>query len=347
MKNYQKIIRYAWRAYDHTRTIAKIEDISARVSTNSVYKVILADANVIIAKVTLFGSFENFAEDHTIINVLANNLPVRYGDFLSRALMKGQNLFFHRHIDEEQDCWVIFYRPIHIENNPPKRFTLKQVRQLGREMAGFHRDCTLVSNTLPQSSRDMTTDVNALLATARTDYPENYATIETHCRLFLENTYRINVHGFQKIPVFIDWNIGNFSVDRAGRLSSRWDYDWFRMSTRVADFYFLSRVVSDAGDKTVFTYEIERLMEPRFLEFLQSYHAVFPLTVAEVHFIKEAYRFFLLNYVLRLGRYFFRPDIAAKLAGEVINDHLLTIEDKFDLDLLLNALDMQTTTHEN
>lgn len=340
MKNYQKVIRYAWRAYDHTRQIATIDDISARVSTNSVYKVVLEDGNVIIAKVTLFGSFENFAEDHTIINVLANNLPVRYGDFLSRALMKGQNLFFHRHIDEVQDSWVIFYRPIHIEENPPRRFSPEQVRQLGREMAAFHRDCTLVSNTLPQSSRDMTTDVNALLRSARQDYPEYFPVIEQHCELFLQNTFRINVHGFRKIPVFIDWNIGNYSVNQNGELASRWDYDWFRMSTRVADFYFLSRVVSDVGDKTVFTYEIDRLMEPRFLDFLKAYHDVFPLTRPEVFFIKEAYRFFLLNYVLRLGRYFFQPTIAAKLAKDVIYQHLPTIEEKFDVNLLLNALGM-------
>ena len=338
MNDYQNIIRYAWRAYDHTREIESIEDISARVSTNTVYKVKLVDGNVVIAKVTLFGSFENFAEDHTIINVLANNLPVRYGDFLSRAMMKGQNLFFHRHIDERQDCWVIFYRPIHIEENPPKRFTLDQVRQLGREMAGLHRDCTLVTNTLPQSSRDMTTDVNALLDRAKTDYPEHYELIERQCRTFLENTYRINIHGFRKIPVFIDWNIGNFSVDRMGQLSSRWDYDWFRMSTRVADFYFLSRVVSDAGDKTAFTYEIDRLLEPRFLEFLKAYHAVFPLSRPEVNFIKESYRFFLLNYVLRLGRYFFQPTIAQKLAHDVIHHHLPTIEEKFDVNPILEAL---------
>ncbi|NJC26758.1 aminoglycoside phosphotransferase/kinase family protein [Neolewinella antarctica] len=341
MKEYHDIIRYAWRAYDHTRAIATVEDISAKVSTNTVYKVVLADGNVIIAKVTLFGSFENFAEDHTIINILANNLPVRYGDFLSRALMKGQNLFFHRYIHDDQDCWVVFYRPIHIEQNPPKRFTLEQVRQLGREMASFHFDCTLVANTLPQSSRDMTTDVNALLRSARRDYPDHFTTIEHHCNLFLQNTFQINIHGFQKIPVFIDWNIGNFSVDSTGRIASRWDYDWFRMSTRVTDFYFLSRVVSDVGDMTVFSYEIDRLMEPRFLEFLRAYHDVFPLTYTEVVFIKEAYRFFLLNYVLRLGRYFFRSDIAEKLADEVIRTHLPTIEEKFDVARILTALDMK------
>lgn len=338
MKNYQNILRYAWRAYDHTRQIRSVEDISAQVSTNTVYKLVMEDGNILIAKVTVFGSFEGFAEDHTIINVLANNLPVRYANFLSRGLMKGNNLFFHRHIDEEQDAWIIFYRPIQIQESPPKRLSEEQVAQLGREMAYFHRDCTLVAHTLPRSDRDMTSDVNALLNSAEEDYPEHYDLIQRQCHLFLENTFQINTYGFQKIPVFVDWNIGNFSVDEVGRLASRWDYDWFRMSTRVADFYFLSRVVSDVGDQTAFTYEVDRLLEDRFLIFLKAYHAIFPLTRPEVRFIKEAYRFFLLNYVLRLGRYFFRPSFAKQLSEDALRLHLPTLEDKFDEERLLNAL---------
>ncbi|WP_020569857.1 aminoglycoside phosphotransferase/kinase family protein [Neolewinella persica] len=340
LQNYEKIIRYAWRAYDHTRSIRSIKDISATVSTNSVYELKMEDENILIAKVTVFGSFENFAEDHTIINVLSNNLPVRYAGLLSSALMKGPNIFFHRHVDDTMDAWIVFYRPIRIQKTAPRRLTEDQVSQLGREMAFFHKDCALISHTLPRSDRDMTTDVNALYAAAETDYPEDFELIKKHCRLFLENTFKINVHGFQKIPVFIDWNIGNFSVGSDGRLASRWDYDWFRVSTRVTDFYFLSRVVSDVGDQTVFTYEVDRLLEDRFILFLQEYHEVFPLNRAEVLFIKESYRFFLLNYVLRLGRYFFRKEIAKKLADEVITTHLPTLDEKFDENILLKALNL-------
>ena len=340
MKNYQNILRYAWRAYDHTRSIDTITDISAEVSTNHVYKLAMTDGNILIAKVTFFGSYEAFAEDHVIINVLANNLPVRYADVLSRALMKGNQIFFHRYIDAEQDAWIVFYRPIYERADPPRRLTDEQVRSLGREMARFHSDCTLVADTLPRSDRNMTTDVNALLSTAPQDYPEHLELIERHCRLFLENTFRINLYGFRRIPVFVDWNIGNFSLDDTGRLSSRWDYDWFRLSTRVTDFYFLSRVVSDVGDKTVFTYEVDRLLEDRFLLFLEAYHGVFPLTRAEILFMKESYRFFLLNYVLRLGRYFFRPRIATQLAHDVLHVHLPTLDEKFSADRILRTLNL-------
>ncbi|MEM6769857.1 MAG: hypothetical protein AAF597_04645 [Bacteroidota bacterium] len=338
MPNFASIIRYAWQAYDHTRTIVTITDISARVSTNTVFRLDMADGNELIAKVTVFGSFEGFAEDHTIVNVLANNLPVRYSDFLSRALMKGNQIFFHRYIDEETDAWVVFYRPIHIYDQPPKRLTVEQVAQLGREMAAFHHDCTLVTPTLPRSDRDMTVDVNALLEKVDDYYPEHASLIREHCHRFLENTFRINVLGFQKIPVFVDWNIGNFSVHDDGQLASRWDYDWFRMSTRITDFYFLSRVVSKVGDQDEFTYEVDRMLEERFLIFLQAYHEVFPLTRTELLFTKEAYRFFLLNYVLRLGRYFFRPEIAQKLTKDVLDIHLPILDEKFDPEILVEAV---------
>lgn len=340
MPNFEAIIRYAWQAYDHTRQIETITDLSPNVSTNTVFRMDMADGNELIAKVTVFGSFEGFAEDHTIVNVLANNLPVRYANFLSRALMKGNQLFFHRYIDAETDAWVVFYRPIHMKHKSPSRLSLDQVTQLGREMAAFHRDCALVTPSLPRSDRDMTTDVNALLENLATDYPEHQALIKKHCLRFLKNTFQLNTLGFQKIPVFVDWNIGNFSVHEDGSLASRWDYDWFRMSTRVVDFYFLSRVVSEVGDQDEFTYEVDRMTEERFIRFLRAYHEVFPLTRVELLFTKEAYRFFLLNYVLRLGRYFFRADIAAKLTADVLAVHLPTLDEKFDPNLLVKALNL-------
>jgi len=39
--------------------------------------------------------------------------------------------------------------------------------------------------------------------------------------------------------------------------------------------------------------------------FLKNYHEVYPLMEGEIRFLKEAYRFFILNYVIKNGRYFF------------------------------------------
>ena len=96
-------------------------------------------------------------------------------------------------------------------------------------------------------------------------------------------------------------------------LFSRWDYDWFRMSSRMLDFYFFSRVVSDAGDKTVWSYLIGPMMEDRFLIFLSEYHQINPFIADEIRFLREVYRFFILNYVIKNGIYFFSEQYAKKL----------------------------------
>ncbi|PSR13159.1 MAG: hypothetical protein DA408_10450 [Bacteroidetes bacterium] len=334
------IIRYAWLAYDSSRPIARISDISAMVSTNHVYKVRLADGNNIIAKLSYFGRYEHFVEDHEIINVLSNNLPVRFENFLARALMKGNQLFFHRFQNDQIDAWVVFFRPIRIKNRMPDRLSEKNIEQLATEFANFHQSCQLIRHTLPNTSKTMTSDINLLLSTVDEAFPAHATLIRRQCDLFLDNTHQINAHGFDKIPVFVDWNIGNFSVTATGKFFSRWDYDWFRMSSRIVDFYFISRVVSDVGDRTSFTYNVGTLMEDRFLLFLKKYHAIFPLTRSEVLFIKEAYRFFLLNYVVRAGRNFFQASFARQLQHEAFTVHFQAIDQLFDADKLLRALEL-------
>ena len=77
-----------------------------------------------------------------------------------------------------------------------------------------------------------------------------------HCHDFLEALDRSGYDKWWKIPVLIDWNLGNFSVENIGdrfRLFSRWDYDWFRIDSRMLDFYFFSRVSSRTGDRTMFS----------------------------------------------------------------------------------------------
>jgi hypothetical protein len=81
------IIRYAWMEYDPSRAIKSIIDISAKVSTNHVYKITLVNKTIIIAKLSYFGKYDDFVEDHTIINVLSNNLTYPYESVLSRGMI--------------------------------------------------------------------------------------------------------------------------------------------------------------------------------------------------------------------------------------------------------------------
>ncbi|MDH3652232.1 MAG: hypothetical protein OEQ53_21265, partial [Saprospiraceae bacterium] len=171
--------------------------------------------------------------------------------------------------------------------------------------------------------------------------------IEHHTRLFHENCHKLGYDKFLRLPVFIDWNIGNFSVAKDGSFYSRWDYDWFRVSSRVLDFYFFSRVVSEGGDQTVFSYVASPLMEERFLLFLDSYHSIYPLSANEVHFIKEAYRFFILNYVIKDGRYFFHDYYANRLQQEAFLQYLPDLDQQLDTDQLVDYLQIRSVPHED
>jgi hypothetical protein len=57
-----------------------------------------------------------------------------------------------------------------------------------------------------------------------------------------------------------------------------------------------------------------------------------------VLFLKEAYRFFLLNYVVREGRHFFRHDFWQHLLHDAVDVHLPHV-DEVDLRPLLDELD--------
>ncbi len=336
------IVSDAWQAYDSSRPIRKIEDISAQVSTNHVYKVSLPDREFVIAKLSYYGKYEHFREDHLIINSLSNNLPYPYENMLSRAFMKGSDIFIHHHLGRELNAWVIFYRPVKVRGRLPRRLDEYQIRELGKAFAKFHLACHKIRHTLPRSSKTIRKDLLHLRNHIDGSDEVMYAARDfireqvDHCLAFLDQP-ALNV--LERIPVFVDWNIGNFSTTPSLRLYTRWDYDWFRMSTRMLDFYFFSRIVSDVGDRTYFHYVIDPLMEDRFILFLQSYHEVFPLERIEILFLKEVYRFFILNYVVKDGNYFFKETYARRLRKEAIDEYLPSII-KFDPTKHLDALNL-------
>ena len=54
-KLYLSIIKKAWEGYDASKPIREIEDISAMVSTNHVFRITFEDDDIIIAKLSYFG----------------------------------------------------------------------------------------------------------------------------------------------------------------------------------------------------------------------------------------------------------------------------------------------------
>lgn len=339
------IIRHAWREFDDRHEIKGIYDVSAHVSTNQVYKISFYEREPVFAKLSDYGRFDDFREDHIIINNLANNLENPYENFLAQSLVKKNELFIYRFHQAENSAWVIFYNPIKIRNKLPRRLEEKHIKKLGRELARFHKACTNVCNQLPNPSKTVITDIHQLQKSIEKNEIEmaesHKAMIQKHCEYFLVNADKVNYASeFETIPVFVDWNIGNFSITGDGKFYSRWDYDWFRMSSRVMDFYFFSRVVSDVGDRTVFSYLVDTLMEERFMIFLKEYHHVYPLTEPEVRFIKEAYRFFILNYVIKDGPYFFRQHYSSKLIKEAYETYFPALDANYRVEKILKELNI-------
>ena len=109
----------------------------------------------------------------------------------------------------------------------------------------------------------------------------------------------------------------------------------------MLDFYFFSRICSDVGDRTVFSYHIHTMMEDRFLMFLEEYHKVNPITANEIRFMRESYRFFILNYVIKDGNYFFTEQYARKLKTEALEIHLPSVDRDFDPEKIIQALKLK------
>lgn len=343
--DFEDIIKSAWEEYDASRSIVSVTDISAKVSTNHVFRVKLENDDMVIAKLSYFGRYEHFVEDHTLINALANNLNAPYDHFLARSLMKGNSLYTYRYSDGALNAWVVFYNPIGVKEKLPRVLNEAQIRRLGQEVAKFHKACFKLKNILPPWSKTIAIDIEHLLEildsnNGRFEHRMHTDSIRYQCNLLFENMEALGAHALPVIPVFVDWNIGNFSVDENFHFYSRWDYDWFRMSSRVVDFYFFSRVCSSVGDRTSFSYLIDPVMEERFMWFLEEYHAIYPLSRVEILFMKEAYRFFILNYVIKDGRYFFHEIYASRLQQEAHATYFPELDEKFNADKILDALDL-------
>jgi hypothetical protein len=342
--NFQTVIEKAWCDYDDTRQIKAITDVSAQVSTNHVFKITFEDRNAVFVKLSYYGNFGHFKEDHIIINNLANNLESPYENFLARSLVKKNEVFTYRYKQGYLDTWAVFYNPVKIKKKLPRRLEEKHIIKLGSELALFHKACLNIRNVLSPSSKTPMTDIESLLkkvnaGSLRCVNNSGSDQIREQCFLFQKNSEYLKYDTqFVNIPVFVDWNISNFSVTGDGKFFSRWDYDWFRMASRVFDFYFFSRVVSDMGDRTVFSYSVDTLMEDRFMLFLREYHKVYPLTEAEIRFMKEAYRFFILNYVMKDGYHFFHEIYASKLQKEACEIYFPALDIKFDAEKILREL---------
>jgi len=325
-----EIIRKGWVALGDGRGLARVADASPNVSTNQVYRLFLDDGSCAFAKVASYGSFVHFRQDHQRIDRWIELLSGgRFEGFLAPVLSREGDVFTYR---DGRD-WVVFYGEVARRELLPRRLEDDQVVALGGEIAALHDESARCASRLDATWKTMGSDLATLYdAAADPRWREERgftraqaALVQRHCDTFFQNAEALGYHGFQKIPLLLDWNIGNFSVETTEtgvRLYSRWDYDWFRIEPRVLDFYSLCRVVRESGDQTRFSYTPDVFLDPRFQRFLLAYQEVSPLSVEEVRFLREAYRFFVLNYVLRVGEHFFQWSVAPRLQHEALERYL-------------------------
>lgn len=339
-------LRAAWAGYGDPRSVVSISEASPKVSTNEVYRLVLDDGSRVYGKVSSYGSYFLFAEDHDRLYRCTQLLrSTRFANFLAPVLGVGDRPYTWY----DGRLWVAFYAEVPQGDRLPPTLDEGQIENLGREIAQFHRACTDIAPALPPTSNSVKSDAVHLLDLLASPFaPRNYSMPAEHIGLLWRHTHdlllrleAIRYDAWPRIPILVDWNLGNFSVehqpDGTFRLFSRWDYDWFRLETRLHDFYFLSRVSSATGDRTAWTYSSHTLVEPRFVRFLRAYHQVFPLTEADIAFLPDAYRFFILNYVVREGARFFRPDLCSRFRAEAVRVYLPELE-HLDISPLYDAL---------
>jgi hypothetical protein len=343
--SHRQAVDAAWEAYGDHRSILGADEVSANVSTNRVYRLHLDDGSTVVSKVSSYGSYFLFVEDHEQLNRCAGLLhSTRFTGMLADIWSRDGRIFTWY----DQHMWAVFYDDVPRRDSLPRILSVGQIANLATEMAEFHLACADIAPHLPSASKTIKSDAIHLLdllespfATRNFDLPpEAIGVLWKHTHRFLERLVEVGYDEWPKIPILIDWNLGNFSVDTHAdgrfRLYSRWDYDWFRIEPRLLDFYFLSRVSSSTGDRTRFTYGPHTLVEPSFLAFLAAYRSVFPMSTDELAFLPEVYRFFILNYVVREGARFFRHDLCTQFRRDAVRSYLPAL-DTLDVSPLLKS----------
>jgi len=342
LPNARQHVLDAWSSFGDLRSITNFVETSAHVSTNRVFRITLSDGSKLIVKVSSYGSYFQFAEDHDRLARCSSQLRGgRWSGFLADVLTKNGRPYTWY----DGSCWAVFYTDVQVNAGLPRILDDRDVVSLAREMAEFHLACTEITNSLPPTSNSIKGDAVHLYDLLRGDQAQTdfgldslaISTLQRFTHDLLLHLEKVHYDEWTRIPILVDWNLGNFSVrpttvdnTKSFEFSTRWDYDWFRIESRLLDFYFLSRVSSRTGDKTQFSYSAHTLTEPRFVKFISAYHEVFPLSRTEIEFLPFAYRFFILNYVIREGARFFRPDLCAQFRRDAAN-HYLVESERIDL----------------
>jgi hypothetical protein len=191
---HRAVVTAAWRDYGDPRAIVAVDELSAMVSTNRVYRLQLDDGTRVIVKSSNYGSFFLFAEDHERLH-LANRLlgDGPYGRFLADAYTRGGKPY----IWYDGEMWAIFYEEIEARQRLPRILTDAQVARLATELARFHKACAAIAPQIPPPSKTAKSDaVNLFEQTGARNAAQQFALDRSRIDLVRRHTHRflMSVH---------------------------------------------------------------------------------------------------------------------------------------------------------
>ena len=216
-------------------------------------------------------------------------------------------------------------------------------------MAEFHLACTDIAAAIPAPSKTIKSDAIHLLDLLESPFatrnfalpPESIGVLWQHTHHFLERLVELGYDDWPKIPVLIDWNLGNFSV--RPRPTARSDCSAGGTTTGSGSSRGCSTSTSSRGSPAApatapsSPTAPHTLTEPSFLAFLEAYSRRVPAERRTSRsFLPEVYRFFILNYVVREGSRFFRADLCTKFRGDAVRTYLPAL-DTLDVTPLLRG----------
>ena len=156
----EHIVRLAWADYGDERVIVEIVEVSAHVSTNHVFRLYLDDGSHVVGKVSSYGSYFLFAEDHDRLFKLVQSLQhSRWAGFLAQVLPRDGRAFTWY----DGACWAAFYNDVERGTQLPRIITHDDIIFLAQEIASFHKSCAEASVHLPPTSNSVKGDAIHLL----------------------------------------------------------------------------------------------------------------------------------------------------------------------------------------
>ena len=213
----ERIVRLAWTDYGDNRSIVEIVEVSAHVSTNHVFRLHLDDGSHVVGKVSSYGSYFLFAEDHDRLFKLVQSLSnTQWSGFLAQVLPRDGRAYTWY----DGSCWAAFYNDVERGTQLPRIISTDDIVFLAREIAGFHKACANAALDLPPTSNSVKGDAIHLLDQLSSEFaPRNFdlresdiSYLRTSTHNFLTNLENIHFDEWTKIPILVDWNLGNFSI---------------------------------------------------------------------------------------------------------------------------------------